>query len=67
MRGFAWESRTKGTRIVDPDDLKRLFKSYLFGASNLNKFVLIDFDQALLDALAKESSCTVLDYRRAQR
>lgn len=52
---------------VDPDDLKRLFKSYLFGASNLNKFVLIDFDQALLDALAKESGCPVLDYRRAQR
>lgn len=43
MRGFAWESRTKGTRIVDLDYLKRLFKSYLFGTSNLNKYVLIDW------------------------
>lgn len=51
---------------VDPDDLKRLFKSYLFGAINLNKYVLIDLDPNLLDALTRCSNCTILDYRMMQ-
>lgn len=51
---------------VDPGDIKRLFKSYLFGAANLKKYVLIDLDPSLLDALTRCSNCTILDYRMTQ-
>ena len=51
---------------VDPEDLKKLFKSYFFGATNLNKYVLIDLDPGLLDELARCSNCTILDYRMTQ-
>ena len=46
--------------------LRKLCRSYLYGAANLNEFVLIDFSQGLVDELQTYSGLTVFDYRQLQ-
>lgn len=47
-------------------DLRKLRDSYLYGAFNLNRFVLLDYDSHLIDQLIKCSGLPINDFQSAQ-
>lgn len=51
---------------VTQKELKKLRDSYLYGASNLDRFVLMDYTPALADALTSYSGLPIEDYRSEQ-
>lgn len=51
---------------IDQRDLKKLRDSYLYGARNLNKFVLMDYGPALADTIGQYSSLSIQDFRQEQ-
>lgn len=54
--------------LRDPcrSDLKKLRDSYLYGAFNYDKFILIDYTPTLLDKLTQSYALTIVDYRHEQ-
>lgn len=51
---------------IDRTDLKKLRDSYLYGARNLDRFILMDYDPTLIDTLTQYSRLSIFDYRVMQ-
>ncbi len=51
---------------IGDKDLKKLRDSYLYGAFNLKRFVLLDYEPRLIDELIKCSGLPIRDFQSEQ-
>ena len=52
---------------VEKEHLKKLSRSYIFGAYHPDRFILLDYEPGLADTVAKYSGLSVVDHRGEQQ